>query len=95
MFVRKEELKERSITFSGGIISSEPTTFPPNVVRNQKYSLISFVPIVLYEQFKFFFNMYFLIVALTQFIPRLQVGIIFFIALFNILKVFCLPTLLL
>ena len=41
-------------------------TFPGNVVCNQKYTLISFLPIVLYEQFKFFFNLYFLLVALSQ-----------------------------
>ena len=27
------------------------------------------VPVVLFNQFKFFFNLYFLLVALTQFIP--------------------------
>lgn len=41
-------------------------TFPGNVVCNQKYTLITFLPIVLYEQFKFFFNLYFLLVALSQ-----------------------------
>lgn len=47
---------------------------PTNTVRNQKYSLISFLPLVLYEQFKFFFNAYFLLVALSQFIPALKIG---------------------
>ena len=28
---------------------------------------------VLYEQFRYFFNLYFLLVALSQFIPALQV----------------------
>jgi phospholipid-translocating ATPase len=57
----------------------EQTTqkFPPNVVRNQKYRLYSFLFIILYEQFKYFFNMYFLLVALSQFIPALQVGFLF------------------
>jgi phospholipid-translocating ATPase len=48
--------------------------YPPNVVRNQKYNAITFIPVVLYEQFKFFFNLYFLLVALSQFIPELQIG---------------------
>ena len=48
--------------------------YPPNVVRNQKYNLVTFLPIVLYEQFKFFFNLYFLLVALSQFIPALKIG---------------------
>lgn len=50
------------------------TRFPPNIVRNQKYNAFTFLPIVLYEQFKFFFNLYFLLVALSQFIPALKIG---------------------
>lgn len=50
-----------------------------NVVRNQKYNPWTFIFVVLYEQFRYFFNLYFLLVALSQFIPPLQVGnIIFF-----------------
>lgn len=48
--------------------------FPPNIVRNQKYNVFTFLPIVLYEQFKFFFNLYFLLVALSQFVPQLRIG---------------------
>lgn len=48
--------------------------FPANIVRNQKYNFATFVPLVLYEQFKFFFNLYFLLVALSQFIPALKIG---------------------
>lgn len=47
---------------------------PRNVVRNAKYSLTSFLPIVLYQQFRFFFNLYFLVIALSQFVPALQIG---------------------
>ncbi|KAG8866259.1 putative aminophospholipid-translocase [Serendipita sp. 405] len=50
--------------------------FPANVVRNQKYNVVTFLPIVFYEQFKFFFNLYFLLVALSQFIPALKIGFI-------------------
>ncbi|KAJ7072433.1 hypothetical protein C8F01DRAFT_1103988, partial [Mycena amicta] len=50
--------------------------FPPNVVRNQKYNVFTFLPLVFYEQFKFFFNLYFLLVALSQFIPALRIGFI-------------------
>ncbi|KAK0457058.1 uncharacterized protein EV420DRAFT_1551268 [Desarmillaria tabescens] len=50
--------------------------FPPNIVRNQKYNAFTFFPIVFYEQFKFFFNLYFLLVALSQFIPALKIGFI-------------------
>ena len=48
--------------------------FPRNVVRNQKYSALSFLPVVLVEQFNQFSNLYFLIIALSQFIPALKVG---------------------
>lgn len=44
------------------------------MIRNQKYSIITFLPLVFYEQFKFFFNLYFLLVALSQFIPALKIG---------------------
>lgn len=48
--------------------------FPPNIVRNQKYNTFTFLPLVFYEQFKFFFNLYFLLVALSQFVPALKIG---------------------
>nr|XP_018266345.1 phospholipid-translocating ATPase [Kwoniella dejecticola CBS 10117]OBR88503.1 phospholipid-translocating ATPase [Kwoniella dejecticola CBS 10117] len=56
--------------------SSAKSAFPPNLVRNQKYSVVTFLPLVFYEQFKFFFNFYFLVVALSQFIPALKIGYI-------------------
>ncbi|CAO1635680.1 unnamed protein product [Jaminaea pallidilutea] len=62
----------RSIAVGQGDIAGHK--HPTNTVRNQKYSLISFLPLVLYEQFKFFFNAYFLLVALSQFIPALKIG---------------------
>lgn len=52
----------------------QPTKFPPNAVSNAKYSAWSFLPITLYNEFSFFFNMYFLLVALSQAIPALRIG---------------------
>ena len=46
-----------------------------NIVKNQKYSILTFLPFVLYNQFKFFFNLFFLLIALSQFIKPLKVGI--------------------
>ncbi len=43
----------------------------PNIVKNQKYNILSFIPIVLYNQFKFFFNFFYLMITLSQFIPPL------------------------
>ncbi|ODQ79957.1 hypothetical protein BABINDRAFT_161621 [Babjeviella inositovora NRRL Y-12698] len=48
--------------------------YPSNAISNSKYNAASFIPIVLYEQFKFFFNLYFLVVALSQAIPQLRIG---------------------
>jgi phospholipid-translocating ATPase len=54
--------------------SSQSTRFPPNIVSNAKYTAISFLPVTLYNEFSFFFNMYFLLVALSQAIPALRIG---------------------
>jgi magnesium-transporting ATPase (P-type) len=48
-----------------------------NVVRNQKYSIVTFVPMVLYQQFQYFFNLFYLLTALSQFVPILKVGLLF------------------
>lgn len=34
--------------------------FPKNIVRNQKYNVFTFLPLTLYDQFKYFYNLYFL-----------------------------------
>jgi len=54
--------------------SNNKNKYSPNIVRNQKYSLLTFFPVVLYEQFKFFMNLYFLLVALSQIFPVLRIG---------------------
>ena len=51
-----------------------PPRFPPNAVSNAKYTPWSFLPRTLYNEFSFFFNMYFLLVALSQIIPPLRIG---------------------
>lgn len=48
--------------------------FPSNAISNAKYNALTFVPVILYEQFKFFFNLYFLLVALSQAWPALRIG---------------------
>lgn len=67
--------KPRTITLPGR--PSEQAGYSPNVIRNQKYTVFSFVFVVLYEQFKFFFNLYFLLVALSQLVPALRIGYLF------------------
>jgi phospholipid-translocating ATPase len=48
--------------------------FPANAVSHAKYEPWSFLPRTLYNEFKFFINMYFLLVALSQTIPALRIG---------------------
>ncbi|KAJ5936123.1 hypothetical protein N7454_005421 [Penicillium verhagenii] len=48
--------------------------YPPNIVSNAKYTPWSFLPRTLYNEFSFFFNIYFLLVALSQVLPMLRIG---------------------
>lgn len=52
----------------------KPTRFHTNKQNNKKYSWLSLVPLVLFHQFKFFYNFFFLMIGLSQFIPALKVG---------------------
>ena len=45
--------------------------FPDNTLRHNKYTLLSFIPKVLWEQFKRWVNRYFLLIALLQLNPTL------------------------
>lgn len=51
--------------------------YPRNVIRNQKYNFFTFIPLVLFQQFKFFLNLYFLIMATSQFIPDVRIGYLY------------------
>jgi phospholipid-translocating ATPase len=53
----------------------KPINYQNNLVKNTKYNLLTFVPKVLYNQFKFFFNLFFLITALSQLVEILRVGL--------------------
>ena len=62
---------------SAATTAAASAKFPPNVIRNQKYSALTFLPLVLYNQFKFFLNLYFLVMACSQFIPQLRIGYLY------------------
>lgn len=81
---------ERIIYFNG-------TTYPvnkcKNIIVNTKYNFFTLIPIVIYNQFKFFFNLFYLFISLSQFIYVLKVGYLFtyiaplaFVLLLTILK---------
>ncbi|KZT21321.1 protein transporter [Neolentinus lepideus HHB14362 ss-1] len=74
--LRKSSTKDKSRTVPLRPPEKFQNRYPSNIVQNQKYNAFTFLPIVFYEQFKFFFNLYFLLVALSQFIPALKIGFI-------------------
>ncbi|KAK8169510.1 phospholipid-translocating P-type ATPase-like protein [Phyllosticta citrichinensis] len=52
----------------------QSSRFPANSVSNAKYTPWSFLPRTLYNEFSYFMNLYFLLVALSQVIPALRIG---------------------
>ena len=48
-----------------------------NKIVNHKYNLITFIPIVLFNQFKQFGNFFYLIMSISQFFDQLVVGFLF------------------
>ncbi|KAL3097585.1 hypothetical protein niasHT_023385 [Heterodera trifolii] len=74
VFPRKRVLHSRTIRIGHGPVCTGGYTFPPNVICNRKYNMFTFVPMVLFQQFKFFLNLYFLLMACSQFFPAIQIG---------------------
>lgn len=72
---RRKEYHPRNVPI--GLRRSTDEKYPKNVIRNQKYSVFTFIPKVLFEQFKFFLNLYFLVMALSQFIPEIRIGYLY------------------
>ncbi|VDM67488.1 unnamed protein product, partial [Strongylus vulgaris] len=74
LFGRRRVLHSRTVRIGYGPVGGDGASFAPNKVCNQKYNIFSFVPLVLFQQFKFFLNLYFLLMACSQFIPAIQIG---------------------
>ncbi|XP_045881811.1 probable phospholipid-transporting ATPase IIB isoform X5 [Meles meles] len=72
---RKRELKARTVWLGHPEKCEEK--HPRNSIKNQKYNVFTFIPGVLYEQFKFFLNLYFLAVSCSQFVPALKIGYLY------------------
>ncbi|BGP10081.1 Putative aminophospholipid-translocase [Rhodotorula toruloides] len=66
---RSAHSNPRTIPFNDTPSKRKQSSFVRNLVKNQKYNIATFLPLVLHEQFKFFYNLYFLLVALSQ-LPR-------------------------
>jgi phospholipid-translocating ATPase len=76
---KESETAERQVIFKGGKLCEYrcPGEPVPNTIRNQKYSILSFIPLVLFKEFQYFFNLFYLLTAISQFIPALKVGLLF------------------
>uniref|UniRef100_A0A4W3HUA5 Phospholipid-transporting ATPase n=1 Tax=Callorhinchus milii TaxID=7868 RepID=A0A4W3HUA5_CALMI len=72
---RKKEHKARTVWL--GCPEKCEEKYPRNAIKNQKYNFFTFVPGVLYQQFKFFLNLYFLVVSCSQFVPELKIGYLY------------------
>ena len=72
---RNSGLEDTRVLYLSG--ETLPKRFPSNKINNQKYNVFNFLFIVLYNEFKYFFNLFFLVIALSQFIPVLKVGFLF------------------
>uniref|UniRef100_A0A8C0R1B9 Phospholipid-transporting ATPase n=1 Tax=Canis lupus dingo TaxID=286419 RepID=A0A8C0R1B9_CANLU len=74
-FLLIRELKARTVWL--GYPEKCEEKHPRNSIKNQKYNVFTFIPGVLYEQFKFFLNLYFLVVSCSQFVPALKIGYLY------------------
>ncbi|KAG9232101.1 P-type ATPase-like protein [Amylocarpus encephaloides] len=70
----EEEEHDPASSRTVSVGATQTALYPANAVSNAKYTPISFLPRTLYNEFSFFFNMYFLLVALSQTIPALRIG---------------------
>jgi phospholipid-translocating ATPase len=61
----------RAIFFDG---RTDPAKLPDNSVQNTKYNVFTLIPLVLYNQFKYFFNFFYLMITVAQLYPPFQVG---------------------
>lgn len=73
--VDETEPEDNRIIYLDGKCYPEITA--PNIIKNTKYNPYNFIPKVLYDEFKFFSNMFFLLICLSQFYEPLKVGAIF------------------
>lgn len=76
LFFKPRPIPEARVIYMDGNIYPANIN-EPNVINNSKYTVISFLPLVLYHQFRYFFNLFFLLIALSQFINMLKVGFLF------------------
>jgi len=52
-------------------------TFFQNKIKNQKYNILTFLPVVITNQFSYFSNQFYLLMVISQFFDSLKVGFLF------------------
>ena len=72
---RKVDTKSRRLVLFRN--STNNVTFWSNKEENHKYSIILFLPVVLFNQFRQFGNFFYLLLSISQFIPQFKVGFLF------------------
>jgi phospholipid-translocating ATPase len=68
---------KRNVFFNKKDSKSQNFTPFPNIIKNQKYNIITLIPVVLIIQFSMFSNQFYLLLAASQFFDALKVGFLF------------------
>jgi phospholipid-translocating ATPase len=73
-FTPSIEARTVALAQGGQQTMADTAKYPPNIISNHRFTAFTFLPLTLYHEFSFFFNMYFLLVALSQIVPALRIG---------------------
>ncbi|KAA8493538.1 putative phospholipid-transporting ATPase IIB [Porphyridium purpureum] len=69
--------QEKVIALGGGDLGGRSRKRSgSNAINNRKHNVVTFLPLVLLEQFRMFYNLFFLFIALSQLIPALRIGLL-------------------
>ena len=72
---RKVDTKTRRLVLFRN--SPDNVTYWSNKEENHKYSILFFIPVVLFNQFRQFGNFFYLLLSISQFFPQFVVGFLF------------------
>lgn len=70
--MKKKDKQQSGGEVEIGNMAENHKRFKNNYIRTTKYTALTFIPLALYNQFKRFANIYFLIVAILQSIPEIS-----------------------
>jgi magnesium-transporting ATPase (P-type) len=70
----KNPIKKRSMN---NLNQTTGTMVSKNTINNRKYNVWTFLPMLIFNQFKFFFNFYFLVITCSQFFDIFNLGYLF------------------